>query len=55
MWYHREDSKKIHVSVDGPDDPENWLQDEDVLDTWASSWLWPFAVHDWPDKNDDLK
>ena len=55
VWYHREDSKKIHVSVDGPDDPENWLQDEDVLDTWASSWLWPFAVHDWPDENDDLK
>jgi len=23
-------------------------QDEDVLDTWFSSWLWPFSVHDWP-------
>lgn len=23
-------------------------QDEDVLDTWASSWLWPFGVHGWP-------
>lgn len=23
-------------------------QDEDVLDTWASSWLWPFAVQGWP-------
>jgi len=54
VWYHNDDSKKIHVSVDGPEDPENWIQDDDVLDTWASSWLWPFAVHDWPDENDDL-
>jgi valyl-tRNA synthetase len=26
----------------------NIRQDEDVLDTWFSSWLWPFSVHDWP-------
>jgi len=53
VWYLNSDPKKIHVSVKGPDDPENWTQDKDVLDTWASSWLWPFAVHDWPniDKN----
>jgi valyl-tRNA synthetase len=25
-------------------------QDEDVLDTWASSWLWPFATLGWPDR-----
>jgi valyl-tRNA synthetase len=30
-------------------------QDEDVLDTWFSSWLWPFSVLGWPDKNADLK
>ena len=29
-------------------------QDEDVLDTWASSWLWPFATIGWPDKTADL-
>jgi valyl-tRNA synthetase len=29
-------------------------QDEDVLDTWASSWLWPFAVHNWPEPGADL-
>ncbi|MCA8980511.1 MAG: valine--tRNA ligase [Planctomycetes bacterium] len=29
-------------------------QDEDVLDTWASSWLWPFATIGWPDKTEDL-
>ncbi len=37
----------------------NLRQDEDVLDTWFSSWLWPFSVHDWPQqerlgKADDL-
>ncbi|MFN0158796.1 MAG: valine--tRNA ligase [Bacteroidota bacterium] len=25
-------------------------QDDDVLDTWFSSWLWPFSVHDWPEQ-----
>jgi valyl-tRNA synthetase len=29
-------------------------QDEDVLDTWSSSWLWPFAVHEWPEDGPDL-
>ncbi len=30
------------------------VQDPDVLDTWASSWLWPFAVHAWPDETEEL-
>ena len=30
-------------------------QDEDVLDTWFSSWLWPFSVFGWPEKSEDLK
>ncbi len=30
-------------------------QDEDVLDTWFSSWLWPFSVFGWPEKNADLQ
>ena len=29
-------------------------QDDDVLDTWASSWLWPFATIGWPDHTPDL-
>ena len=29
-------------------------QDEDVLDTWFSSWLWPFSTLGWPDKTADL-
>jgi len=30
------------------------VQDEDVLDTWFSSWLWPFATFGWPKENKDL-
>lgn len=30
-------------------------QDEDVLDTWFSSWLWPFSVFGWPEQTDTLK
>ncbi len=30
-------------------------QDPDVLDTWFSSWLWPFSTLGWPEKTDDLK
>ncbi len=33
----------------------NVRQDEDVLDTWFSSWLWPFSVFNWPQQNADLK
>ena len=31
------------------------IQDEDVLDTWFSSALWPFSTLGWPDKTDELK
>ncbi|MDP2942715.1 MAG: valine--tRNA ligase, partial [Candidatus Omnitrophota bacterium] len=31
------------------------VQDEDVLDTWFSSWLWPFSTFGWPEKTEDLK
>ncbi|MFA6356441.1 MAG: valine--tRNA ligase [Candidatus Omnitrophota bacterium] len=30
------------------------VQDEDVLDTWFSSWLWPFSTFGWPEKTKDL-
>jgi len=33
-----------------PANPQEWEQEEDVLDTWASSWLWPFATMGWPDE-----
>ena len=47
------DPAKVHVSLEGPPDPENWVQEDDVLDTWASSWLWPFATLGWPDPGRD--
>ncbi len=59
VWYRkgadRNDPANQHVSVDGPSDPQNWDQEEDVLDTWASSWLWPFACWGWPDAQGEAK
>nr|WP_275052379.1 class I tRNA ligase family protein [Candidatus Vampirococcus lugosii] len=34
---------------------ENLKQDEDVLDTWFSSSLWPFSILGWPENTQDLK
>jgi len=34
---------------------KNLRQDEDVLDTWFSSWLWPFSTLGWPEENEDLR
>ncbi len=34
---------------------KQYRQDEDVLDTWFSSWLWPFSTLDWPKDNADLR
>ena len=46
----------IHVGIDAPADVENWLRDEDVMDTWFSSWLWPFAtMSDLGENSDTLK
>jgi len=36
-------------------DPESLVQDEDVLDTWFSSWLWPFSTMGWPEKTPELE
>lgn len=33
----------------------NIRQDEDVLDTWFSSWLWPFSTLGWPEQTEDLE
>ncbi len=50
VWYRGDE---MVVSVDAPAG-EGWRQDEDVLDTWFSSWLWPFATLGWPDDTADL-
>lgn len=61
IWY-RKDNPERKICYDGPDlpkevqeEPDAWVQDEDVLDTWFSSSLWPFSVLGWPDNTDDLK
>ena len=58
-WYAEDGT--VFVSADRPKaedcpgyDPKTLIQDEDVLDTWFSSWLWPFSTFGWPEKTDDL-
>ncbi|OZU89817.1 valine--tRNA ligase [Virgibacillus indicus] len=54
-WYHKE-TNEIYVGKDAPKDIENWEQDEDVLDTWFSSALWPFSTMGWPNREaEDFK
>lgn len=40
------DQNLLYVGDCPPADEENWVQDSDVMDTWFSSWLWPFATMD---------
>jgi valyl-tRNA synthetase len=46
VWYRGDE---VYCSLDTPSG-DDWQQDPDVLDTWFSSWLWPFATMGWPDK-----
>ena len=53
IWYPTRadgsrDEAAFVVSIDSPGD--GFVQDDDVLDTWFSSWLWPFATLGWPDE-----
>ena len=50
--YHNELTGETIVSTEAPKG-EGWKQDEDVLDTWFSSALWPFATLGWPHKTPD--
>lgn len=57
-WYYvgadgeRDETRDPVVSIDQPE--PGMVQDDDVLDTWFSSWLWPFATLGWPDTTRDL-
>lgn len=60
IWYHVNNPEKM-ICFDGegvPPEvekaPEEWRQDDDVLDTWFSSALWPFSTLGWPEKTTDL-
>ncbi|HSJ04753.1 MAG TPA: valine--tRNA ligase [Verrucomicrobium sp.] len=57
-WGHRvpvwNRGEEVYCGETAPDG-EGWVQDSDVLDTWFSSWLWPFATMGWPKETADLK
>lgn len=57
-WFHKE-TGEILVDLEEPArvkaEPEKWRQEEDVLDTWFSSWLWPLSVFGWPEKTPDFE
>ncbi len=50
-WYKNDE---VYVGINPPQE-EGWTQDEDVLDTWFSSALWPFATLGWPNETPDFK
>ncbi len=50
VWYRGDE---VHVGTEAPDG-EGWERDPDVLDTWFSSALWPFATQGWPDATPEL-
>ena len=50
-WYKDDE---IYVGTEAPTE-EGWVQDNDVLDTWFSSGLWPFSTLGWPNQTEDLK
>lgn len=61
IWYDKNEPENI-ICFDGeglpPEvekEPDRWQQDQDVLDTWFSSALWPMSVLGWPKKTPDLK
>jgi valyl-tRNA synthetase len=51
-WYNDE-TGETYVGIETPEEAGkagSWRQDEDVLDTWFSSWLWPFSIMGWPEE-----
>jgi len=65
-WGHRipawycQDCNEVIVDMEAPQKclkckSSNLVQDEDVLDTWFSSSLWPFATMDWREETEDFK
>lgn len=61
VWYNKENPEKMicwdkeGAPPEVEENPDDWYQDEDVLDTWYSSGLWPFSVFGWPDKTEELE
>lgn len=58
IWYCTS-CEEVTAAMDTPDrckcGSTDFNQDEDVLDTWFSSGLWPFSTMGWPEETDELK
>ena len=50
-WYKGDE---VYVGMEAPKE-DGWVQDNDVLDTWFSSALWPFSTLGWPEKTEDIE
>ena len=50
-WYKDDE---VYVGMEAPEG-DGWVQDEDVLDTWFSSALWPFSTLGWPEETELFK
>lgn len=61
VWYNKRNSTQMicHAEAGFPKEvianPDEWIQDTDVLDTWFSSALWPFSTLGWPKQTKDLE
>jgi valyl-tRNA synthetase len=69
VWRDAEIGQELHAKILWPEvalgpsaehlgpqlEALGFIQDPDVLDTWASSWLWPFATMGWPEQTETLK
>ncbi len=51
VWYKDDE---IYCNIEAPKG-EDWIQDEDTLDTWFSSGLWTFSTLGWPEKTKDME
>jgi valyl-tRNA synthetase len=61
IWYKKDNPSQM-ICYEGSDlppevakEPNDWYQDDDVLDTWFSSGLWPFSTMGWPEKTPELE
>lgn len=61
IWYKKSNRQEM-ICYAGPglppevqNNPNDWFQDEDVLDTWFSAALWPFSTLGWPNETPELK
>ncbi len=61
VWHNKTNPELMicHIEEGLPEEvlknPHDWVQEEDVLDTWFSSALWPLTTLGWPDNTDDFK